>query len=57
MKKLYKYDSSIPIFTNETFIATEFFTPPNIENNVCTVLSKKNGNFVQNNLTTITTFF
>lgn len=30
-ENLYEYDFSIPIFTNETIIATEFFTPKNIE--------------------------
>lgn len=62
MKKLYKYDSSIPIFTNETFIATEFFTPKNIENNVCTILSKSQWKFCTkqfnkyNNLFLVNTF-
>jgi hypothetical protein len=45
MENLYEYDSSIPTFTNETFIATEFFTPKNIEKNVCNILSKKQWKF------------
>ena len=44
-EKIYEYDSSIPIFTNETFIATKFFTPKNIENNVCKVFSKSQWKF------------